>query len=367
MPHDTIPPNLHTTSKINMSLLTTCIGAYPKPEYVRLPDWFNIADGPDTADPTRQWLRAMEDLGPDASEVISRGIGEAVGDQVSCGIDIPTDGEIARENYIHYHCRHLNGFDFTHLTNKEVRGGNYSANLPSIVGPVSLKQQYIVNDWKTAQAFTDRPLKITMPGPMTVADTNADVFYNDPKKLGADLAGALNIEVLALAEAGCTHIQIDEPIFARQPQNALDFGFENLERAFHGCPKHVVCTVHMCCGYPDRLDHPGYPKADPHAYHQIADAVEDSTIDAISFEDAHRHNDLSLLEHFETTTVIFGAVAIANSRVEPVEEIRERLLQALEHIDAERLVAAPDCGLGLLGRELAMAKLKNLGDAARSI
>ncbi len=350
-----------------MGLTTTCIGAYPKPEIVKLPDWFTIADGPDSADPTKQWAQAMDDLGPEATEIINRGIGEAIADQVECGIDIPTDGEIVRENYIHYHCRHLNGFDFTHLTKKQVRGGNYAANLPSIVGPVSLKQSYIVSDWKNAQTFTNRSVKITMPGPMTVADTNADNFYNDPKKLGSDLADALNKEVLALADAGCIHIQIDEPVFARQPQNALDFGFENLEKAFHGCPDHVVRTVHMCCGYPDRLDHPDYPKADQQAYHQIADAVEYSSIDAVSFEDAHRHNDLRLLEQFETTSVIFGAVAIAKSRVETVEEIRDRLKQALQHIDAHRLIAAPDCGLGLLGREIAMAKLRNLSEAAGSL
>ena len=350
-----------------MSVLTTCIGAYPKPEYVKLPDWFNNPAGPDTADPTKQWRAAMDALGPDAPEIIEKGIREAISDQVECGIDIPTDGEIIRENYIHYHCRHLNGFDFINLTEKEVRGGTYAAKLPSIVGPISVKQQYIVQDWQTAQGFTDKPLKITMPGPMTVGDTNSDLFYNDPKKLGSDLAEALNIEVLALAEAGCRHIQIDEPVFARQPKNALDYGFENLEKAFHRCPKHVVRTVHMCCGYPDRLDRDDYPKADPDSYFQIADTIEDSTIDVVSFEDAHRHNDLSLLERFQKTAIIFGVVAIAKSRVESVEEIRSRLLAALEHIDANRLIAAPDCGLGLLGRELAMAKLRNLSEAARSI
>ena len=123
----------------------------------------------------------------------------------------------------------------------------------------------------------------------------------------------------------------------------------------------------MCCGYPDRLDHPDYPKAEREAYHQIASTIEDSCIDAVSIEDAHRHNDLSLLELFEKTTVIFGAVAIAKSEIEPVEEIRDRLKQALEHIDASRLIAAPDCGLGLLGRELAQAKLRNLCEAAHSL
>ena len=170
-----------------------------------------------------------------------------------------------------------------------------------------------------------------------------------------------------MADAGCRYIQIDEPLFARKPAEALDYGFENLERAFHGCPDHVERTVHMCCGYPDRLDHPNYPKADPNAYLQIADAADASSIDAISVEDAHRHNDLKLLEHFQNTTVIFGLVAIAKSRVESVEEIRERLRQALEHIDGERIIAAPDCGLGLLSREMAVAKLRNLCAAAKAI
>jgi len=95
--------------------------------------------------------------------------------------------------------------------------------------------------------------------------------------------------------------------------------------------------------------------------------MENSSVMALSLEDAHRYNDLSLLEHFKTTTIIFGVVAIAKSRVEAVEEIRKRLMDALEHIDANRLIAAPDCGLGILGRELAVQKMKNLCTAAHSI
>jgi len=350
-----------------MPLKTTCIGAYPKPPSVKLPDWFGIADGPDSADPTKLWQSALDELGENAQAIVEAGVKSAIDDQVAAGIDIPTDGEIMRENYIHYHCRHLNGFDFTNLTRKEVRGGNYVANLPTITGPVSARGVFLVDDWKTAQSFTDRPLKITMPGPMTVADTNADEFYHDPAKLGAAIADALNVEVLALAAAGAIHIQIDEPLFARKPAVALEFGFDNLERAFHGCPAQVQRTVHMCCGYPDRLDHPDYPKADQGAYLQIADAIEQSCIDAVSFEDAHRYNDLSLLEKLPTTTVIFGAVAIASSRIESVDKIRLRLLAALQHIDSARLLAAPDCGLGFLSREQALQKLRNLCEAAQSV
>ncbi len=356
-----------STSKLIVTIKTTCIGAYPKPDYVKLPDWFNHPGGPDTEDPTALWEKAMDDLGPDAESVIAKGVAEAIADQIACGIDIPTDGEIARENYIHYHCRHLLGFDFTHLTTSKVRGGNYQAKLPTIVGPVSVRDQFLVRDWQSAQSFSELPVKITMPGPMTISDTNSDAFYHDPAKLGRDIAEALNVEVLALAEAGCQHIQIDEPLFARKPEAALDFGFENLERAFHGCPDPVQRIVHMCCGYPDKLDRDDYPKADANSYFQIADAIEQSCIDAVSFEDAHRHNDLTLLEQFTTTKVIFGVIAIARSQVETVDEIRERLSLALNHIDADRLIAAPDCGLGLLGRELAMAKMKNLSEAAHSL
>ena len=347
-----------------MSLATTTIGAWPKPEYVRLPDWFTHPDGPDAADPTQGWSTAMATLGDDAETIIARGVGEAIDDQVGAGIDIPTDGEIARENYIHYHCRHIDGVSFERLEEKSLRNGAYRAFLPAIVGPVRAGAPFLPDDSRRAQSFTDRPVKITMPGPMTIADTTVDLHYDDPQTLGRDLANALNHEVLALAAAGCRHIQIDEPLFARKPDAALDYGFEHLERAFHGCPKHVTRTVHMCCGYPDRLDRNDYPKADPGSYFKLADAVEDAAIDAISVEDAHRPNDLSLLERFSRTTVILGVVAIARSRVESAGEIAERLGLALCHIDAHRLVAAPDCGLGLLGRDLARSKLANLCRAA---
>jgi 5-methyltetrahydropteroyltriglutamate--homocysteine methyltransferase len=349
-----------------MPLTTTTIGAYPKPDYIQVPDWFNIPSGPDTAEPTFGWAQALETMGDDAEAIFARGVKEVIEDQVGAGIDIPTDGEVRRENYIHYHCRHLAGFDFENLTKKKVREV-YSAKLPTIRGPVRAQASFLPHDWQVAQSYTDKPVKITIPGPMTIADTVADAHYADPARLGRDLAAALNAEVLALAEAGCRHIQIDEPVFARQPEKALAYGFENLDRCFHDAPAEVVRTVHMCCGYPDRLDHPDYPKAPRESYGRIAAAIEESSIMAISIEDAHRHNDLTLLEAFKTTSVILGVVAIAKSRVEPVEEIRDRLTSALAHIDADRLIAAPDCGLGLLGRDLSLQKLRNLGAAAHGL
>ena len=350
-----------------MSLLTTTIGAYPKPEYVAVPDWFTDP-GVDTLTYASEWEKAVEALGTEAEDVFARGTREAVEDQVACGIDIPTDGEIRREDYINYHCRHLDGIDFDRLTTKTLREGTYTMKLPTITGPIRPRGHFLPDEWRLAQGFTDRPVKITLPGPMTITDTTADAHYHDPKRLGQVLAEALNFEVLALAQAGCRHIQVDEPLFARKADAALDYGVENLERVFHGCPVAVTRTVHMCCGYPDRMDNPDYPKAPLDCYPRLAAAMNDSGyFDALSIEDAHRHNDLSLLESFSRMTVILGVVAIAQSRVESADEIASRLREARAHIDAERLIAAPDCGLGLLGRDLAMQKLRNLCEAAHAV
>ena len=348
-----------------MPLLTTTIGAYPKPDYVTIPDWFT--DRTDKMrNPTRDYVEALRALGDQGEAVFVGATREVVLDQVNAGIDIPTDGEVRRENYIHYHCRHLDGIDFDKLTTVDIRNGAYAdARLPTITAAVRARESFLTHDWRIAQSFTDRSIKITMPGPMTISGTVADRFYDDPRKRGVDIAQALNHEIRALVESGARHVQIDEPIFARRPAEALEYGIEHIDRCFEGVPDGVTRTVHMCCGYPDALDNPEFPKADIESYVQIATAIDDSTIQAVSIEDAHRHNDLSLLEAFETTTVILGVVDVSSSRIETVDEIEARLEEALEHIDAHRLIAAPDCGLGLLTRSMAIEKLTNLVTAAK--
>ena len=353
------------------AIKTTCIGAYPKPDYVPIIDWFDKDEGEQDMTATRattSYQQRLDAVGEKAEELFTKATVEVIRDQVACGIDIPTDGEVRRENYIHYHCRHFNGIDFEKLTRVLARDGAATMELPTIAGKVSARpEHFLPHDFKVAQSCTEKPVKITVPGPITIADTTADDFYKDKKSLCRDLAEAINYEVRALSEAGCRYIQIDEPLFARKPEEALSFGIENLERCFHGIQNHTTAVMHMCCGYPNFLDEEGYHKADREVYLQLAEALDYSIVQQVSIEDAHQHNDLTLLEKFANTSVIFGSFAIADSRVESAEEIRERLQKALQHIDKERLIAAPDCGLGLLGRKLAMQKLKNMYEAAQSL
>jgi 5-methyltetrahydropteroyltriglutamate--homocysteine methyltransferase len=346
-------------------MLTTTIGAYPKPPDVPIRDWFRREGGTDSAEPTAGYAETVRQYGARLEAILDRATTLVVREEL--GIDIPTDGEIRRENYVHYHCRHLAGIDFETLTEKQMRG-HHLARLPTITGPVQASRQpFLVRDWQIAQSATRKPVKITLPGPLTIGDRVADVVYEDPRLRGAALADALNVEIRRLAEAGCPAIQIDEPAFAREPEVALAFGLEHLERCFHKVPPGTLRIVHVCCGCPGRLDDQDYPKAPSGAYLELADGIDEVAVDAVSIEDAHRPNDLALLERFARTKVILGVIAIARSRVEEVEEVRDRLKQALEHVDAHRLLAAPDCGLGLLGRDLARAKLKVLTEAAHSL
>ena len=348
-------------------MLTTVIGAYPKPSFLNLPDWFNAEGGTDTPKPTVDYNNAIKKMGEKAESIFLKAAAEVINDQIECGIDIVTDGEVRRENYIHYHCRHISGVDFDTLTEKTARTGNYKCWLPTIVSRVEAQDSFLVHDWKVAQKVSPKPVKITIPGPMTIADTIANTYYKSDDKMGFDLAEVINVEIKRLQKAGCKYIQVDEPLFARKPQQAIDFGINNLAKCFDGLENTDSEKItHICCGYPDKLDAVNYPKAPLNSYHQIASLLDQSIIDTVSLEDAHRYNDLSLLESFSKTKIIFGLIKIANSKKETVQEIQSRVSDALKHIDSDRMIAAPDCGLGHLPRDLAKTKLHTMVEAVKN-
>jgi methionine synthase II (cobalamin-independent) len=346
-----------------MAVRTTTIGSYPKPTYAPVANGFDQERGAWKPTPRYDELPS----GDPAAAALDRATVEVVQEQVALGIDVQTDGEVRREHYIYYHLRHLDGFDFERLVGKVMRGGGWTADVPVVRGPIRAGGAFLPRDWRVAQTAADAHVKMTVPGPLTIAASTADEHYGDARALGAALADALNVEIRRLADAGCRWIQVDEPVFAREPEQALAYGVEHVERCFAGVDADVQRVVHICCGYPAALDQEDYPKADPGTYFELAGALDAAGVDAVSIEDAHRHNDLALLDRFTRTDVILGVVDIARTRVEPVEEIRERLEAAAARIGTERLLAAPDCGLTMLPRQTAAAKLRNLVAAAHGV
>ena len=348
-------------------MLTTVIGAYPKPDYIKITDWFNAAGGTDTEYPTKFYKKEINKMGKNVEDLFDKATKEIIKDQEECGIDILTDGEVRRENYIHYHCRNLDGIDFDKLTEKTARTGNYKCWLPTITSKIKARKPFLVDEFLKNQSLTSKQLKITIPGPMTITDTIANVFYNSDEQMGEDLADAINVEIKRLVQSGCKYIQVDEPLFARKPENALKFGIKNLERCFKDIEDpNVEKITHICCGYPDKLDAIDYPKAPLESYSKISKALDESIIDTVSIEDAHRYNDLEFLKDFNKTKIIFGLIKIASSQIETKEEIISRINEVLKFLDKEQLIVAPDCGLGHLPRNLAKIKLKTMVEATKS-
>ena len=142
---------------------------------------------------------------------------------------------------------------------------------------------------------------------------------------------------------------------------------EGVERCFHKVPNDVTKIIHICCGYTDRLDDENYIKADPQSYFGLADDLNIMKIDQISIEDAHFKNDLSLLDKLTDKTLIFGVLNVTKSRIETAEEIHIRLSEVLNHIDRDRLIVSPDCGLGLLSKMQAKQKLETMCKAVETL
>jgi len=345
----------------------TMIGSYPKPEYVNIPDWFKTTTGGHYTNLVTDYLK-NNDL-TNLEENFNKAIEEVIKEQINLNIDIITDGEIRRENYIHAFCRSIKNIDFSILTERELRNGAYKTKCPTIVNKLGIKDKnkYFSHEWYKSNQIAKKynaTLKFTLPGPMTICETLSNIYYKNDKEICNDLVPLLRREILYLKSIGCKEIQIDEPLFARHPKKALDWGIDLLDCIIKDI-SNVFFTVHICCGYPNYLDQINYKKADNHSYNMLAKALDNSYINAISIEDAHCHQDLSFIKKIKKKTLVFGVIAIAKSKIESVTEITERINEALKFINKERLIIAPDCGLGFLPKSILHQKLKNMVSAVK--
>lgn len=360
-----------------MSLKTTVIGSYPKPGYFDAPFWvqegqrvrsYVIDEYKDIIDNEGK----REDGGNGLREKVHRATKEVIQKQLDLGIDVITNGEIGRENYIYTFCRKIQGFDFDNKVWIDIRNGASRMEGVEAKRPVRPGQgePFLVQEWNIFRDITLPPgkrIKVTAPGPVTISDsTSKGSVYSTREEFCADLAKCINHEILSLVNAGCSHIQIDEPVLVRFPEFALNHGIKYLKQCFDGVPDYVTKTVHICCGYPHHLDQIDYQKADQDAYFKLASALDQAGFDEISIEDAHRRNDPKLFGHFKKTKIVLGVIDIASSRIESVEEIKEHISEVMEYIPKDRLVIAPDCGLIFLNDELITKKIGNMVEAART-
>jgi 5-methyltetrahydropteroyltriglutamate--homocysteine methyltransferase len=329
---------------VGRPLATTLVGSYPQPEWLvdrgllrsRMPSRVRAAD---------LW-RVPEELlegAQDDATVL------ALRDMERAGIDVVTDGEIRRESYSNRFETALEGMDSDPPGEVLGRAGRPTP-VPRVVGPVRRRAPVMVRDVRFARATTERALRVTVPGPFTMTQLCQDEHYGDQRALALDLAAAVNAELRDLSAAGADVVQIDEPYLQARPELARAYALEAIERALDGVPG--TTALHTCFGY-------AYAVRDRPAGYPFLDELADCAADQVSIESAQQRLDPAIARRLGRKTVVLGVLDLADdSPVETAAEIAERVRAALAHVEPERLVLAPDCGMKYLPRDVALAKLR---------
>jgi 5-methyltetrahydropteroyltriglutamate--homocysteine methyltransferase len=274
----------------------------------------------------------------------------AIRDMERAGIDTITDGEMRRESYSNRFATALDGIDAEHPATIATRSGDRV--VPRIVGPVRWRGPVEVRDVEFLRAHTDRAIKITLPGPFTMAQQASNEAYDDPDELVMDFAAAVNEEARVLEDAGADVIQLDEPWLRNDPEGARRIAVAAIDAALAGLS--ATTAVHMCFGYAAVVG------AKNRNRYEFLGELADCSAEQISVEAAQPKLDLGQLADLSGKTILVGVLDLGDLEAETAEVVAQRIRAALAYVPAERLVPAPDCGMKYLPRPLAFAKLQAL-------
>jgi len=284
--------------------------------------------------------------------------------QEDAGIDIVSDGEQARQHFVHGFLEGVDGIDFGRRVRIGIRDNRYEALVPTVTGPLRRKGAVHAAEAMIARSHTARRLKFTLPGPMTIVDTIADAHYGDRTRLAMAFAELLNEEARELAAIGVDVIQFDEPAFNVYLDAVVDWGIAALHRAIDG----LSCTtaVHICYGYGIRanIEWKQTLGAEWRQYERIFPALAQSRIDQVSLECANSRVPLELLELLRGKDVLVGAIDVASPVAETPDEVAATIDKALRFVPPERLYPCTNCGMAPLDRTLADQKLAALAAGA---
>lgn len=330
-------------------LPTTIAGSLPKPAWLAEPEklWA----------PWRLSGDALEQAKRDATLVVLK-------EQETFGIDIVSNGEQFRQHFVHGFVEGIDGVDFAKRKRIGIRDNRYEANCPTVVRPISRPRPVHADEVRFTRAFTDKKLKFTIPGPMTIVDTLADEYYRDRPRLAMEFARLINEEARELEALGVNLIQLDEPAFNAYLSDVQSWGIEALHRAIEG----LACTtaVHICYGYgiKENIDWKKTLGQEWRQYEHIFPALAESRIDQVSVECAGSRVPLPLLELLQGKDVMVGVIDVASNVVETPEQVAETIRKAMNHVPVEHIVPCTNCGMVPLSRELARGKLRALAAGA---
>ena len=359
------------TATANVLLPTTITGSLPRPS------WYTENIGP----------RAFRDAIADARfrERYTDLVGAHLKDQERAGLDIVTDGDarldadVGGMSWFQYPARRFNGVSGSdYYKTRKGYGGTGKGDIlfevmesrvmPRCVDKISRGPLHYTATWKLAQGLTTRPVKFGTITPELIGTSIGNDHYANQEDLLYDISGAMREELLDVARAGCTVIQMEEPNIhligvqrggtgATLPVEFFVNIFNNTVRGLRDLTE-VWC--HTCWGNPaqQRLfaTNQSYKDALPH--------LNQLDVDVLTFECATSDGmDLELIgRHITDKKIAIGVVDHRNLQVERPEQVAALIRKALKHIPAERLVLSSDCGFGREGmsRRIAFFKMVSI-------
>jgi len=333
-------------------LPTSLVGSYAQPDW--LIDRAKLAGRfPPRVRARELWRVAPEylDQAQDDATLL------AIRDQERAGLDIVTDGELRRESYSNRFATALEGVDIDNPGTALDRSGHPNP-VPRVTGKIRRKHAVEVRDVEFLRANTDRTIKITVPGPFTMAQQAQNDFYKHEQEMVLDYAAAVNAEIKDLFAAGADIVQIDEPYMQARPEKAREMGVNGLNAALDGVTG--TTAVHICFGYAAIIH------ARPEGYSFLPE-LANTPVQQVSIETAQSGLDCSVLETLPDKTIILGVLDLSDMTIEAPETVAARIRRALPHVAAERIVVAPDCGLKYLPRDIAYAKMQAMVDGAKIV
>jgi 5-methyltetrahydropteroyltriglutamate--homocysteine methyltransferase len=288
-------------------------------------------------------------------------------EQEDAGIDIVTDGEQSRQHFVHGFLEQIDGIDFAKRVKMGIRADRYEAECPTVTGPLKRRAPVHRVEAALARAHTQRTLKFTLPGPMTIIDTIANEHYPDRVAMAMRFAELLNDEARELDALGVDVIQFDEPAFNVYGDAVQEWGVAALERAAQGL--RCRTSVHICYGYGIKanIDWKNSLGTEWRQYEAIFPALAASRINQVSLECANSRVPLELLRLLGDKQVALGAIDVATDRIETPQEVAATLRRALAYVPIARLEASTNCGMAPLDRAVALGKLEALAAGAALI
>ncbi|HEY7364790.1 MAG TPA: methionine synthase [Methylomirabilota bacterium] len=308
-------------------------------------------------------------LGPvDLREAYDDAVRIAIRDQIEAGVDVISDGEMRRVTFIRGFYGRLTGLEPLPAP-RRLGPLNYDSHCPyQVIGRIEAPEGLgIVDEFLFARAHSDRPLRVAVPGPMTLLmPLRRAAPYASEESLVADLAAIVHEEIRALVEAGCDFVQVDEPnyVMGAGKHRITKAGpgpmVEALAAAVGGI--NVKLALHVCFGNAHN-----HAFASPRRYAPLFPKILEAPVQQFVFEYASREMaEIELWSVYPTDKeVAAGVIDVKAFRVESPEDVAARARLALKHVPAERLWLVPDCGLWETPRWVAVSKLRSLVEAAR--